>query len=158
MPIRPIEKKDNAHIEEIVLSVLSEFGAQGEGFAGADPELKDMFRTYSQPRHRYFVIEEGGKILGGGGIAPLKGVSSNTCELQKMYFSKKLRGKGFGQKIIETCLSTAKELGFEQCYLETLETMSAAKHLYHRNGFEKIKCPMGNTGHFGCNTWYLKKL
>lgn len=158
MPIRPIEERDNPQIEEIVWAVLSEFGAKGDGFAGADPELKNMFQTYSQHKHCYFVIEEEGRLLGGGGIAPLKNAPSNTCELQKMYFHKELRGQGFGQKMIDNCLETARQFGFEQCYLETLETMSAAKHLYHKNGFEKIKRPMGDTGHFGCDTWYIKKL
>ena len=75
-----------------------------------------------------------------------------------MYFSPITRGKGIGQKLISRCLEKAKEFGFENCYLETMPYMHAAKALYAKNGFENIDKPMGNTGHYSCNVWMLKKL
>jgi putative acetyltransferase len=56
------------------------------------------------------------------------------------------------------CLDAARSLGFRQCYLETLSGMKAAQKLYERNGFRRIGRPMGNTGHGGCNTFYLLDL
>ena len=55
-------------------------------------------------------------------------------------------------------LDEAKNSGYRQCYLETLDHMSHARHLYQRHGFEFIDSPMGNTGHFGCNSWMVKNL
>lgn len=117
-----------------------------------------MYETYAQPGHAYFVFEENGKILGGGGIGPLKGGEANTCELKKMYFLPEGRGKGLGQSVLSACLEAAKELGYTYCYLETFNTMQLAMKLYERNGFEKINGPCGSTGHFACDVFYQKNL
>ncbi len=137
---------------------MPEFGANGAGFAIHDAEVNDMFTAYTQPRHTYFVFEENGRILGGGGIGPLQGGDADTCELKKMYFLPEGRGKGMGQAVLEACLRAAKELGYKTCYLETFNTMHLAMKLYERNGFEKITGACGHTGHFACDTFYQKKL
>jgi len=36
--------------------------------------------------------------------------------------------------------------------------MDAAQKLYERSGFARIDGPMGATGHFGCNRFYLRAL
>ncbi|MCB0445655.1 MAG: GNAT family N-acetyltransferase, partial [Gelidibacter sp.] len=80
------------------------------------------------------------------------------CELQKMYFLPEARGKGLGMLMMTKCLEKAKAFGFEQCYLETLPYMKAATKLYAKAGFESLKQPLGDTGHYSCNVWMLKKL
>jgi len=137
---------------------MPEFGAGGKGFAIHDPEVDDIHTAFTQPRSAYFVCEIDGVVVGGGGVAPLLGGNSNTCELKKMYFLPQGRGKGLGRKLVERCLAAAKEIGFEYCYLETFNTMKDAMVLYGKVGFEKIPGPLGNTGHFACDTFYKKKL
>jgi putative acetyltransferase len=137
---------------------MPEFGASGPGFAIQDPEVDQMFEAYSQPRHRYFVVAQGLRIFGGGGIAPLSGGGEGVCELRKMYFLPEIRGLGLGQKLMDQCLMTAESFDFQECYLETLIAMEKAQALYLRNGFIKLPQPMGSTGHFSCDSWYLKKL
>ena len=44
--IRWIQPEDNGSIKNLVVKVLLEHGAQGEGFASSDPELDCMFETY----------------------------------------------------------------------------------------------------------------
>src|ERR1700741_4353860 len=110
--IRPIKPRDSVEVAAIIRSVMPEFGASGEGFAIHDREVDDMFAAYSRPRCSYYVCEVDGKILGGGGIAPLEGGDENTCELKKMYFLPDARGKGLGQKVLLKCLLAAKEKGF----------------------------------------------
>lgn len=156
--VRILEPKDNSAIRSIIRTVMPEFGASGQGFAIHDAEVEDMYAAYSQPGHSYFVYEENGKILGGGGVGPLKGADTTTCELKKMYFLSEGRGKGMGQQVLSACLQAAKELGYQKCYLETFNTMHQAMKLYERNGFEKINGPCGNTGHFACDVFYQKKL
>jgi len=142
----------------IIRTVMPEFGATGCGFAINDPEVDWMSRAYAQPRCAYFVVEDQGVVLGGGGIAPLEGADAATCELRKMYFLPAARGRGAGAAMMERCLEAARELGFRQCYLETLSGMDAAMKLYERSGFRRIDAPMGDTGHGGCNTFYLRAL
>jgi putative acetyltransferase len=56
------------------------------------------------------------------------------------------------------CLQAARALGHRQCYLETLRGMDQAQALYERTGFRRLDGPMGSTGHFGCNRFYLLDL
>jgi putative acetyltransferase len=158
MQIRPIEPRDDAGMATIIRTVMPEFGATGCGFAINDPEVDWMSRAYAQPRCAYFVVEDQGAVLGGGGIAPLEGGDAATCELRKMYFLPAARGRGVGAAMMERCMEAARELGFRQCYLETLSGMDAAMKLYERSGFRRINAPMGDTGHGGCNTFYLRAL
>ncbi len=159
--LRPIRSADNPAIAAIIRTVMPEFGASGPGFAINDDEVDCMYQTYSQPGSRYFVIADGSQVLGGGGIAPLSAVDPDqptTCELRKMYSLPEVRGHGFGRQMLTTCLTAARELGYQRCYLETLTGMNAAQHLYQRFGFEKLCGPLGKTGHFSCDRYYLLEL
>ncbi|MFT3898504.1 MAG: GNAT family N-acetyltransferase [Thermomonas sp.] len=156
--IRPIAPADDAAMAAIIRAVMPEFGASGEGFAINDPEVDWMSRAYAEPRHAYFVLERDGKVLGGAGIAPLAGGDGHACELRKMYFLPEARGTGAGAAMMARCLDAARAAGFAQCYLETLRGMDAAMRLYERSGFRRIDGPMGNTGHGGCDTFYLLHL
>ena len=156
--LRPIRAEDDAAIADIIRTVMPEFGAKGAGFAINDPEVDWMSRAYSAPRCAYFVIERDGKVLGGGGIAPLEGGEPDTCELRKMYFLPDVRGQGAGSALMQYCLQAAREFGFRRCYLETLSGMHGARRLYERSGFTQIDGAMGDTGHGGCNTFYVREL
>lgn len=153
--IRRILLKDNVPVAQLIRTVMPEFGAGGKGFAIHDLEVDDMFAAYSAARTAYFVCEENGRIIGGGGIAPLQGGTQDMCELKKMYFLPEGRGRGLGRRLLTACLDAASELAFRKCYIETLNTMKNAMNLYERNGFHKIRGPLGSTGHFGCDTFYL---
>ncbi len=156
--IRPITPADDAAVAAVIRAVMPEFGASGPGFALHDPEVDAMCAAYPAPRSAYWVVESGGQVLGGGGIAPLAGGADAVCELRKMYFLPALRGRGAGRALIATCLDFAARAGFRQCYLETLTGMDAAQALYAASGFRRIDAPLGATGHFGCNRFYLRPL
>jgi putative acetyltransferase len=156
--IRPITPADDAAVATIIRSVMPEFGADGPGFAIHDPEVLAMHAAYDRPGAAYFVVESGGRVLGGGGVAPLDGGPEGVCELRKMYFLPELRGRGAGAALMARCLDAARALGHRQCYLETLRGMDEAQKLYERTGFQRLDGPMGSTGHFGCNRFYLMDL
>ena len=156
--IRPIAPQDNAAVASVIRRVMPEFGADGPGFAIHDSEVDDMAGAYARPGCAYFVVEHDGSVAGGGGVAPLHDDAPGICELRKMYFLPALRGKGAGDALIMHCLEHARRLGYRQCYLETLTGMDAAQKLYEKHGFARIPAALGNTGHFGCNRFYLREL
>lgn len=156
--IRLIEIQDAPAVAQLIRKVMPEFGACGPGFAINDPEVDDMYTAYTQVGAQYFVVCKDEKIVGGGGFAALEGGPDKVCELRKMYFMPELRGKGIGQRLISLCLESAKKMGYQSCYLETLINMKQARALYTKNGFEPLEQPMGKTGHFGCDAWYIKHL
>lgn len=158
MIIREIQPEDNQQIASVIRQVFIDDNYPKVGTAFADSQLDYMFENYNKPKSIYFVIEENGKILGGGGIAKLDNSDENICELQKMYFLQEARGKGIGLKIIEKCLQKAKEFGYEKCYLETLPEMLVAQKLYKKMGFDYICSPLGGTGHTSCPVWMIKSI
>lgn len=156
--IREIIPTDNKQIAQVIREILIEFGVPKVGTAYEDKALDLMFETYNIPKATYFVVCNDTNIIGGAGIMQLQDSTENICELQKMYFSPTARGKGLGAKMMETCLSKAKEFGFDKCYLETLPYMEDARKLYTKVGFKSLDTPLGNTGHYSCNMWMLLDL
>ncbi len=156
--IREINPGDNEEVARVVREVLVEMGVPKVGTAYADKALDYMYENYDVPKATYFVIDDGGEIIGCAGVAQLENYEGNVCELQKMYFLKEARGRGLGAKMMEVCLDRAREFGYEKCYLETMPYMKDAQKLYKKSGFEYIDAPMGNTGHYSCPVWMLKTL
>jgi putative acetyltransferase len=156
--IRPIEPRDNAAVANVIRTVMPEFGADGPGFAIHDAEVDGMHAAYTRPRSAYFVVERNGVVLGGGGVAQLEGGAEDVCELRKMYFLPEARGIGAGAAMMQRCLNAARGFGFKRCYLETLTGMDAAQSLYRKHGFAQMDQPMGGTGHFSCDRFFILDL
>lgn len=158
LEIRRIRAEDDPKVFALIHTVMPEFGACGQGFAITDPEVVAMSKAYATPQSAYFVLADGDRVVGGGGVAPLVGANPEVCELRKMYFLPEARGRGWGRKMLETCLAEARARGFQTCYLETLTNMTEAQELYQRFGFKRLDKPLGNTGHFGCDRWFALDL
>ena len=156
--IREIKPEDNLQICNVIRDVFVELKLPLVGTAFQDDETECMYQSYQNSREKYFVIESNGFIYGGGGIKPLKNGDDNVCELQKMYFSKSIRGKGLGKEMLLKCLNFAVESNFKICYLETIPQLKSAIILYDKFGFKKIDGPMGNTCHFSCDVHMIKNL
>lgn len=156
--IRKIEVKDNAEIEAVIRGCFIEFNLPLEGTAYADKETTMMFQSYQNKRSTYYVIEQDGKVLGGGGIKPLPNYEVDVCEIQKMYFAPEIRGKGYGKRIFEQCVKAAEDYKFKHIYIETVASLKAAIHIYETYNFKHLKAPYGDTGHYSCDIWLLKDL
>jgi len=156
--IREIEARDNVAVANLIRDVLLELGAPKVGTAYEDKSLAILSEVYNKEKAVYFVIEIDGKVRGGAGISQLEKSNENICELQKMYFLPEARGKGLGARMISKCIETAKKLGYEKCYLETLPYMKSAVKLYQKSGFTVLDAPLGNTGHYNCSEWMIKEL
>lgn len=156
--IRLIQEPDNAQVANVIRTVMTEYGAVGEGYSIADAEVDDMFGNYADEKSCYYVIDNGGVISGGAGIAPLVGGAATTCELRKMFFMPELRGRGLGRQLITLLMDEARTRRFALCYLETLERMERANLLYKKAGFKLLEGPLGNTGHCSCELCYALEL
>ncbi|MNR56538.1 hypothetical protein D3C85_1771310 [compost metagenome] len=60
--------------------------------------------------------------------------------------------------MLEKCFESAKTMGYSQLYLETLPQLAQAVTMYEKAGFKTLDTALGNSGHFTCNIWMLKKL
>ena len=155
--IRSIQLSDNSALAIIVRTTLTEFGANVPGTVYFDPSTDALFELFQTPKSGYFIAEVDDKIVGGGGIYPTEDLPLNTCELVKMYLLPEARKLGVGRMLMEQCLQTARSGGFEQVYLETLPELKQAVRVYEKFGFEYLSAPLGNSKHFGCGLWMLKR-
>ncbi|WP_082111444.1 helix-turn-helix domain-containing GNAT family N-acetyltransferase [Grimontia sp. AD028] len=156
--LRLLEPADNAAIATVIRKVSEECGLTADkGYSVADPTLDVLSESYKVDNAAYWVVEQNGKILGGGGIAPLPG-EEGVCELQKMYFRPELRGRGFARRLAAMAMKFARNQGYHSCYLETTACLKEAIRLYESLGFKRVDAPLGNTGHTDCEVAMLKKL
>ena len=156
--IREIEPKDNLKIATVIRNVFEELDAPKVGTAYADPHLNTLFEVYQAENEIYFVVEKDEIILGGCGIGNLVEAEFKICELQKMYLAKEARGKGIAKELMQKCLTFAKQVGYDKCYIETLPFMKDAQKLYVKSGFTYIDGPIGATGHNACDVFMIKDL
>ena len=157
--VRTIEERDNFALATLIRSTLKEFGANHPGTVYFDTTTDILFQQFQHtPRSVYYVAEQEDEIVGGGGIFPSNDLPGDTCELVKMYLYPQVRGIGLGKLLIQKCIQFAKEAGYQNIYLETMPELQLALKTYEKFGFEYINAPMGNTGHFGCDLWMLKKI
>jgi putative acetyltransferase len=158
--IRPICARDDAAVAAVIRDVMTEHGCTGQGFAIHDAEVGAMTAAYAQRDARYYVVEHGGEVVGGGGFGRLLGTdaAAATCELRKMYFRAPARGRGLGRALLELLLDDMRECGYRRCYLETTSWMDDAQRLYRAAGFRELPQVLGSTGHCGCDRFFALDL
>jgi|LakMenEpi03Aug12_release.lakeMendotaPanAssembly.Ray.scaffolds.fasta_scaffold53430_1 putative acetyltransferase len=98
-------------------------------------EVMTDWPLYSGHQGRFFLAYIGKSV---GGMAGIKYVSRNVCELKRLYVSPLHRRVGLGRSLIERLLSGARILGYSKVRLETLDFMEAAIRLYESLGFVRI--------------------
>jgi putative acetyltransferase len=155
LEIRIIQPADVPALLTIIAESRAEFGIRVEVLEPADYSL---FATYQRQRSLYFVALRGREIVGGAGIAPLKGSDPLTCELQRMYLRADARGRGIGEALLKRCLAAARQMLYVRCYLETVTQMRPALEFYGRHGFRDLKGRLGDTGHEHNDRWMMRPL
>ena len=153
--IRSLEKNDVSVMLEIIADCRREYGLEGRVSSLLEPGDIMMLDGYRRPRSAYFVAVVGGRVVGGGGIAPLAGYEDSTCELQRMYLQSSYRGLGIGLHLVRACFQAAAHFRFQKCYAETIREMTTALAFYERCGFRSLNAPLGRTGHGHNDRWLL---
>lgn len=156
--LRRIEKGDNVEIAGLIRKVFREFKIDKPGTVYFDPTTDDLYTLFQTPRSIYWIALDNSTIIGGCGIFPTPALPAGCAELVKFYLAAEYRGKGIGRMLMERSIVSARELGFNQVYLESMPELCKAISMYEKAGFRSINHHMGDSGHFGCDIWMLKDL
>jgi putative acetyltransferase len=156
--IRRIEPNDNPLIAELIKEVFREFKIDKPGTVYSDPSTNHLYQLFQAPKSGYWIAEEDGRIIGGCGFYPTAGLPEGCAELVKFYLSPEARGKGTGRQLLEMVCHAADEAGYRELYLESFPELATAVRMYEKAGFRNIDKPLGNSGHFACTIWMVKKL
>lgn len=144
--IRPIEPEDNAGIARVLRASVEEHGAPKVGTFYDDPHTDAMFETFGKKGAEYWVAECGGKISGGGGFYPTKGLPKGYAELSKFHFRPELRGKGVGKRLLKLLESRAAKAGYTHMYIVSYRQFGKAVAMYEKHGYKHISHALDDSG------------
>ncbi len=156
--IRAISPADNAALATIIRGTLEEFGAAKPGTVYYDETTDHLSDVFQRKGSTYFVVTIDGQVAGGAGIYPTENLPAGTCELVKLYLSPVARGKGIGKLLMQKCEEAARQMGYQNVYLETMPELKIAVPMYEKMGYQYLSAAMGNSGHTGCDIWMVKKV
>ena len=156
---RPMEKKDDGGIAELIRTNLKAHGLDIPGTVYFDDNLNHLSTFYlADPGKRiyYVLTDPRGKLMGGVGIAEFNGIP-DCAELQKLYLCDDAKGKGLSYRMMEKVEGAARERGYKRIYLETHDNLKVAIHLYEKCGYTEIERP-ASVVHSTMNRFFRKEL
>lgn len=157
--IRPITAGDNPQIAKIIRSNLKQFHLDIPGTVYFDKGLDALSEYYNalpEKRQYFIVTDENHTVIGGGGFAEFAGFDG-CAELQKLYLTDAVKGRGLGKKLMQIIEDAARAAGYQSLYLETHTNLETAIHLYEKLGFQRIDKPEAVV-HSTMNRFYLKQI
>ena len=86
-----------------------------------------------------WIAEYNGRVLGMVGLAKREYHKPGVAELQRLFASTSVRGKGIGTLLVKTVLQFCKEQNYNKIILKTSCTQYAAIPLYKKCGFKHVR-------------------
>ena len=116
-------------------------------------ESPDNFPILVRVSHG-FVCEDAGRLVGMAflvpGEIPSKIFPKGTSHIRLLGVHPSAVGNGIAQKLIRLCMEKAAETGEHAISLHSAEIMFAARHIYEKFGFKKIRLL---DSHYGLQYW-----
>jgi len=104
-------------------------------YQGFSAELKNLPGVYQPPTGALFIAHVDGKAAG---CVAVRRLDEHTCEMKRLYVRPTHRGGGIGPMLVAKAVATARTLGCDDIWLDTLASMTAAHRLYLSMGFREI--------------------
>lgn len=104
-------------------------------FQGFEEEIDTLPGKYRSPEGEILLARYPDVVAGCVAMRPH---DSNRCEMKRLWVREPFRGSGLGRRLVEAVVRTAKDAGYSEMVLDTLETMEPALRLYESAGFSRI--------------------
>ena len=123
------------YIEQVRNRILEYTTALGRdlSFQDIEDELSDPAGKYTPPAGEILVAYEDGTVWG---MVAYHRHSEERCEMKRLYVNPQCRGQRLGEKLVDQIIEHAKNAGYKEMVLDTLEPMVPAIRLYQKSGFE----------------------
>jgi GNAT superfamily N-acetyltransferase len=95
-------------------------------------EFEDLAVSYGPPNGRAFLACHESQICGCGAYHKL---TDEVCEMKRLFIPVQFRGKGYGRKLCEVILQSAKDDQYKLMRLDTADFLTQAIAMYETFGF-----------------------
>lgn len=104
-------------------------------FQGFTEELSALPGGYAPPTGRLLLAAVDGIPRG---CVALQEITSESCEMKRLYVQPEQRGTGLGRLLVARALDEARSIGYRRICLDTLPSMTRAQAMYLALGFEEV--------------------
>jgi GNAT superfamily N-acetyltransferase len=127
-------------------------------FQDFNRELDLLPGKYAQPDGRLYLAYWNNHLAG---CVALRRYDQNRAELKRLFIREEFRGLGLSKHLIKRIIQDAKDIGYENIVLDTLNTMKPAIALYQSFGFKEIEAyydnPLEGATYFSLNLTQKKE-
>ena len=125
------------HCYEAVLRLMEQLTARSITFTP-----NDYAQLVQSPSSKLFLLLYKGDVMGMLTIGTYASPTGTKAWIEDVVVDEKLRGKGFGRKLVEHAIDYCKEQGINTVYLTSNPKRLAANVLYQAVGFERKETNM----------------
>jgi O-acetylserine/cysteine efflux transporter len=133
LTVRPAGRADAPGVVELIGRVYLEYGF----VYVPEVEVPDLLRFeqhYAPPHGAFYVVREGGVVVGSVGVERLH---DGSAELHRLYLDARLRGRGTGRALVEAVLEWCRAEQIGRLILWSDTRFAQAHRLYERMGFRR---------------------
>jgi DNA-binding MarR family transcriptional regulator/N-acetylglutamate synthase-like GNAT family acetyltransferase len=96
----------------------------------------DFVKNFDSERERCWIAEMNGEPVGSVFVVKQ---SRTVAKLRLLIVEPKARGRGLGKRLVEECIAFARARGYRKLVLWTQSDLAAARKIYARTGFQRVK-------------------
>jgi ribosomal protein S18 acetylase RimI-like enzyme len=144
LTLRKYRPADRERVLAVHEAALRDEGVYVE--SAPEPDLADIEAAYPDRGGVFLVGTVDGRVVGTGAVRPAQGyiaeyldVDEDTAEVKRMRVASALQGRGYGRRIYDELERRARDRGFGELVLDTMQTLTAARGLYESAGFEFVR-------------------
>jgi N-acetylglutamate synthase-like GNAT family acetyltransferase len=97
--------------------------------------VKDFLENFDPERERCWIAERNGERVGCVFVVNDK----SEARLRLLLIEPSVRGLGLGRRLVEECIAFSREKGYKKLVLWTHAQLAAARAIYAKTGFKKLK-------------------
>jgi RimJ/RimL family protein N-acetyltransferase len=101
-------------------------------------ELSEFLSRYDEKCDGFWTASLDGRVEGAIAIDGIN-AEDHGAHLRWFIMSDALRGKGFGNRLINLAIKFCWSTGYKRVYLSTFEGLEASRHLYEKTGFTTVE-------------------
>lgn len=132
-PIVPATRADAPGVIDLIRRVFVEYG----WIWSEATEVPDLLRWsphYEPPHGAFYVIRQQGRVVGSAGVDR---PDVATAELHRLYLDPAVRGRGYGDALVETIVAWCRTQAVPNLVLWSDTRFAHAHRLYLRHGFRR---------------------